>query len=54
MVNITFAIDNLFNYCYLTCSNVHSDICYPFTVRPLPPPKFDELEPPVKIDNKEA
>ena len=38
----------------MTCSNIHSNSCDPFTITSLPPPQFDELEPPVNIENKDA
>ena len=38
----------------MTCSNIHSNSCDPFTITSLPPLQFDELEPPVNIENKDA
>ena len=53
-MNVTFSVDSISNYCYVTCSLIHSNSCDPSLINPLPPQIFDELEPPDNIENKDA
>ena len=53
-MNISFSADSISNYCYVTCSLIHSNSCDPSLINPLPPQTFDELEPPDNIENKDA